>query len=648
MENRAHVLPLAIVLALHLGLCFVMLPPQEIIRPEPILWADYAVHTHRVYVYREALAEGAWPWGYDPAVAAGMAISANEGIGAKPLQIAGALLPFLPPGMVVRLWLFLTALSMPLWILLSARRFGLPMDTWGWMVLALIVPVWFTGWFGAYLTFGLASFAAASFLVPYVMICFLQFVQHPRFGGLLKFWILASVLFLLHVVGPVVLVPALAIITLAARGIPPKWRLGLIATPLVVLLVNAFWLVPFALGLRAPPQPWVRSVPLEVEGPGRLVSRHLTHSGWGEVREEVLSPKGLLALLVLALIIYGVKVFRRYAGDRAALCLAVAGGTAIALRFFGSFLPVTIRMQPIRFILPGLALLAIPAGLGMASLARKVRLPAGLSAAGAALLVAVVAPFAGGPKGPRLPDLPLPLKVFVERHTAPDERLLVQSGPFYEPRVLPLVLDREVVGNTFPVEGDPAQFLRHALLGRRLEDWSAENLRTALDRWGIAWVFTRTEAAERLVAAATDSPGMPVGDYRAFRALSRPSRFLVGQGAVTAKVNRIDLTNLVAEDGLVVLRYRYHPAWETTSGVRIERYEIPEDPRGFLAVRNPPPEVSLRFDAWGMLTAKWPPEAFGASGGEGIGRSAGRDARRLPWLAAGRKLIFRSSPATGR
>lgn len=626
---------MAIVLALHLGLCFVMLPPQEIFRPEPILWADYAVHTHRVYVYREALAEGAWPWGYDPAVAAGMAISADEGIGAKPLQIAGALFPFLPPGMVVRLCLFLTALSMPLWILLSARHFGLPMDTWGWMVLALIVPVWFTSWFGAYLTFGLASFAAASFLVPYVIVCFLQFVQHPRLRGLLKFWILASVLFLLHVVGPVVLVPAFAIITLAARRIPPKWRLGLIATPLVVLLVNAFWLVPFALGLHTPPQPWVRPAPPEVEGPGRIVARHLTHSGWGEVREEVFSPKGLLALLVLALIIYGVRVFRRYAGDRPAFCLAVAGGTAIALRFFGSFFPVTSRMQPIRFILPGLALLAIPAGLGMASLVRKARLPAGHSAAGAALLVAVLAPFVGGPKGPRLPDLPLPLKVFVERHTAPDERLLVQSGPFYEPRVLPLVLDREVVGNTFPLEGDPAQFQRHTLFGRRLEDWSAEDLRTALDRWGISWVFTRTEAAEQLISAATDSPGMPVGDYRAFRALSRPSRFLLGHGTVMAQVNRIDLTNLVAEDGLVVLRYRYHPAWETTSGVRIERYEIPEDPRGFLAVRNPPPEMSLRFDAWGMLTAKWPPEAFRASGGELNRGSSGQKGRTAAVVGGG-------------
>ena len=607
---------MAIVLALHVGVCLVALPPQEIFRPEPILWADYGVHTHRVHVFREALAEGGWPWGYDPAVAAGMAISADEGIGAKPLQITGTLFPFLSPATVVRLWLFLTALSMPVWILLSARRFGLPMDTWGWMVLALIVPVWFTSWFGAYLSFGLVSFAAASFLVPYVMVSFLRFVQHPGFRRLLMFWILASVLFLLHVVGPVVLVPAFAIVTLATRHMSPKWRLGLIATPLVVVLVNAFWLVPFALGLRAPPQPWVRLAPLEVDATVPVGTRHLTHSGWGEVREEVFSLKGILALLVLALIVYGVQVFRRHVGDRSAFCLAVAGGTAIGLRFFGSFLPVVHRMQPKRFILPGLALLAIPAGLGMASLVRKARLPAGPSAAGAALLVAVLGPFMGGPKGPRLPVLLDPLKVFVERYTAPDERLLIQSGPFYEPRVLPLSLDREVIGNTFPLEADPAQFLRGTLFGRRFEDWSAEELRSALDRWGISWVFTRREEVEPLIAMATHSQGVRVGDYTAFRALSRPSRFLAGRGTVTAKVNRIDLTNLVAEDGLVVLRYRYHPAWKTTSGMSIERYEIPEDPRGFLALKNPPPEVSLRFDAWGMLTAKWLPEAFRVSGGE--------------------------------
>lgn len=182
--------------------------------------------------------------------------------------------------------------------------------------------------------------------------------------------------------------------------------------------------------------------------------------------------------------------------------------------------------------------------------------------------------------------------------------------------MLPLVLGREVVGNTFPLEGDPAQFLQHGLLGRRFEDWSAEELRAALDRWGISWVFTRTEEAAQLIRTATHSEGVCVGRYRAFRTLSRPSRFLIGDGNLTAKVNRIDLSNLVAKDGLVVLRYRYHPAWKTPSGVRIERYEIPEDPRGFLAVRNPPSVVSLRFDAWGMLTASWSTEAVRASDGD--------------------------------
>ena len=112
------------------------------------------------------------------------------------------------------------------------------------------------------------------------------------------------------------------------------------------------------------------------------------------------------------------------------------------------------------------------------------------------------------------------------------------------------------------------------------------------------------------MASATRSQGVRVGDYTAFRTLTRPSRFLAGRGSVRATLNRIDLTDLVAEDGLVVLRYRYHPAWTTTSGTTIERFEVPEDPRGFLALRNPPPEVRLRFDSWGMLTATWPPESF--------------------------------------
>lgn len=71
-------------------------------------------------------------------------------------------------------------------------------------------------------------------------------------------------------------------------------------------------------------------------------------------------------------------------------------------------------------------------------------------------------------------------------------------------------------------------------------------------------------------------------------------------------LNRLELSEVQPERGLVVLRYRYHPAWLASNGQRVEHYPVPEDPTGFIALRNPPDELTLRFSPWGMLWTSWP------------------------------------------
>ena len=85
-------------------------PPREILRVKPLYHKDHSVHTHRVHLYRQALLESGLPWGYDPFVAAGMVMRPSGDAGAKPHQVLGVILFFLPPGTVVRLFLFVVVL----------------------------------------------------------------------------------------------------------------------------------------------------------------------------------------------------------------------------------------------------------------------------------------------------------------------------------------------------------------------------------------------------------------------------------------------------------------------------------------------------------------------------------------------------------
>jgi hypothetical protein len=128
-----------------------------------------------------------------------------------------------------------------------------------------------------------------------------------------------------------------------------------------------------------------------------------------------------------------------------------------------------------------------------------------------------------------------------------------------------------------------------------------------MNRWGVTWVFVQTNEAHALLAAVTGASSVTVGEYRAFQVPSAStSRFLVGRGRVAAQVNRFDLSDVEADNGLIVLRYRYHPAWRSDSGQPVRRYPIPEDNTGFIAMENPGRNVTLRFDPAGMLRASWP------------------------------------------
>jgi hypothetical protein len=176
----------------------------------------------------------------------------------------------------------------------------------------------------------------------------------------------------------------------------------------------------------------------------------------------------------------------------------------------------------------------------------------------------------------------------------------------YDAKVFPLAFGREVIGCSFPVYSDPAQFLNKLLWGRRIEAWLPSELRVALHNWGIAWVFTITEEAHSLLAKTVGHSGEIVGKYRAFQISRSPGRFLVGAGHLRAKVNRIVLKELRSENGIVVIRYRYHPAWQTNNNIPVYQYPVPEDPMGFIALENPPKSVTLRFDPWKMLVAPWP------------------------------------------
>jgi hypothetical protein len=606
---------LGITLLLHVAATCVLLPPWEGLRPEPLRVVDYPIHTHRVFLYRQGLTESAAPWGYDPAVAAGQIAGPANDLGAKPLQVLGMLLPFLAPGAVVRLFLFLAVLTLPAGTLLACRRLNVARGDWPWILLALLGPLWLYHNLLRFLYWGLVTFVAASYFAPYVLALLLSLLDRPRLRTYLLLCLASSLLFLIHILGPLPILPSLVLYGLAARGLPARWRLAIAAVPLVVLLLNAFWFAPFWLGRGAQVIPFVTQ-----EQPPR---RHLTYADWSELLGAFSPFNVAIAVFGGVLAAHGSILLYRRTGRRVALAFALAGSLTLAFRFLGSFIPYAASMQPSRFLLPAVVLLALPVGVSLHRLSRGLRLPRGAAEAAAILFAITAAVWSGRPDPLLLPPRPDPLADFVEQRTTPEERLLVQTNPKirsgpartawewhplrYQSKILPLAFGRETIGSSYPYSGDVVEFGRERLWGRRIEDWDPPELRATLERWGVAWVFTHSEPGATLMQDTLGVHGEPVGHFLAFRVPGSPSRFEAGTGDVVARVNRFELSNLEAEGGVVVLRYRYHPAWEAEPPVEIRRHPVPEEPSGFIALLDPPSSVTLRFRPWEFLrTPPWP------------------------------------------
>lgn len=603
-------LVMGLLFLIHIGATCYFFPPTEVFRSTPLQTVDYPVHTHRVHVYQEALHESGVPWGYDPHVSVGTVMSPVQDVGGKPFQILGALLFFLPPGMVVRLFLFVAVLTFPLWTLLSCRRLGIQQDQQVWILLTLLVAGWIEPHVNGYWHWGLVGFAAASYFSVYVLSLFLEYAKEPDVRLYGKLVLASALLFMLHILGPVIILPALVIGALTFRPLRLKWRLLLFLVPILVVVLNAFWFIPFLLAEQAQNLGHPPGASLTI--PPDVVT-HQTHTTLAELGTKILNNRLLLIAAVpsVGLLVHGLMVLGRTYGRRVAVLVGTTGIFGLLLWFFGSFVPVVARMQPVRFVVPASVFLSVPVGASLATFMRGLQVRMAWSATGAILLVVGGALGLGWVERLDLRNEDEALRQFIRHRVESDARLFIQSPDGYrygdyETKAYPLTLGEEVVGSNFPEIKDPPQFLRTMVLGRRLEDWQPERLRAALERWDGTWAFTITSKADTLFESALGEPEKKIGKYSAFKIPKSSGRFLIGEGKVKAQINRMSLTQLEDQDGLVVLKYRYHPGWRSETGVPVHRFPVPEDPRGFVALRNPPESVTLQFDPWAMLNASWP------------------------------------------
>lgn len=591
-----------------LATCY-FLPPAWLLEQHVYVGHDYALHAHRAHVYREALWRGGLPWGIDPRLCAGRVIHPTQDASSKSHQVLAALLPFVSADKVVFGYSLAAVLLCPVLFVLGGRMLRFDWDELSVGLLIVMGVFWLTMPFQVMLVAGMSSFVLCTFFGLVALGAYFRFFREPTVRNYAFATAAGGLLFLIHPLGPLAVVLPLMFATVAAP-MTWGWRIATALSPVLIAAVNAFWLIPLILGIDTPAPPWSDA----------LIVDHAFWT-WNETYRfsDFVNPivgTGLGAMLLAV----AVQLIRR--GWRkdwlVAVSLALVLGTGLFLFVWGSDVEATRKLQPVRYCIVVLTVSSLLLGSLAADVNRWLFLPrqwtrhalAGIQAIGVVLVVA--AAFVLGPQLVKRTD-DLLLAQYVYNFVPKTDRMLIESESRDSSltQALPMFIDREVVSNAFPDYPDPVQFVPQRLFGKSPGAMSIEELRRGLDHFGIDRAFVRSEEWRALFRELTGEPGETVGAYLVFKMPGDRSAFLVGSGSATASVNRIRLRDVIADEGRVVLRYRYHPGWVCPPPSSIEPYPIEEDPGGLIEIRNPTPDMALRFDPVRALSQPWSQKTSG-------------------------------------
>jgi len=126
------------------------------------------------------------------------------------------------------------------------------------------------------------------------------------------------------------------------------------------------------------------------------------------------------------------------------------------------------------------------------------------------------------------------------------------------------------------------------LAGRPITDWTDAELLNWFDRWNVGWVWTRTPAtAERLRRCGRARPVIAGSPGELF-AIERVPRYLLkGQGRVSLTGgDEIIMTDVIPDDGEVVLSVRYESGWQVNpSRIEVEPETDPYDAQPMIRLK---------------------------------------------------------------
>lgn len=345
--------------ALHLAVMAYMSPPSVILGKQPLLTLDWSTHYEQCKRAVEAYGQHGRMWSWDPHLLAGQVSGAIFDADNKFFEVWCLALVKLgvPFDRAYNLFAWLGGgLVFPI-VWASARLFGVPLRG-ALFAAALASLVWWFDGFTHWMWFvGMICWAMAGYLWLLPLSLFVAYARER------KAWMLAAlapVLALVHTVHPysfiVLVTPMLVVYVRARRALSGRQHAAILGVAALTVLANLWWL---KVAIRFWHYILDSGVYLDATPDFVLWDwLGLLKEAW---TTGVVANRSGFRFLAIALGLVGLVALRRRKDERWPWVWP-ALSVAFFIAYLGGVTPILRQVQPYRFVLPGIMLLAVIGG----------------------------------------------------------------------------------------------------------------------------------------------------------------------------------------------------------------------------------------------------------------------------------------------
>jgi hypothetical protein len=605
------------------GVALLFGPINGLFDNNPLIDQDWGLHFQHMRSLEAFWRDDGRLWGYNPYFMAGFPSNTIQDLSIKLFELLALGLSSLTltPLQWFKIVTFLAVAITPGLSYFSARNFFVDRELAPSAALAATVLgtlYWWNSLPREMFFYGMIGFPVAAYVSLWGVSLIYRIARQARSFSLTHVgWLAFAMLILpLHVQALLILLPPLlALSWIEPKHFTPNLVLSILGAAVLSLAANGCWLIP-AIAHRGDDVSLalVAQLPLFASmDPFAFITDYLGPRGYWTFRPGFLEKGLRLVLLILGLL--GLRHLIR--GEQRALGIMLAWSLVglFLLTYFGAFIPFVKAWQPLRFKIPFDLFLIIAAAYAVArqlarnDVTKSPMMPLLLGAGALAFGVNLAQTESAGRMRLRTqlhPDLVRAIE-WIERETPTEGRILFEeSGDetgfvhdgVYLSNFVAAASGRQLIGGPINLYNDRhhfAEFHSGKLFKRDIGALSDAELQNYLQLYNIGAIAAFHPASIKRFQAIPGSVTFDqrIGALHLFKVNQTLSWFVEGQGKLTARLNRLELSQLSGNP--IIVKYHWLAGLTSEPAAKIEPVKLADDPIPFIKIIDAPTALTLRL-----------------------------------------------------